>query len=57
MIGCLQTCVCKQPIIALYIEIETVLKFYNLEAWSPCDYIVDTAMFFLELRFFWDRLS
>ena len=31
MIGCLQTRVCKQPIIALYFEFETVLKFYNLE--------------------------
>ena len=34
MIGCLQTCVCKQPIIALYFESETVLKFYNLKAWT-----------------------
>ena len=24
----------KQPIIALYFEFETVLKFYNLETWS-----------------------
>ena len=32
MIGCLRTRVCKQPIIALYFEFETVLKFYNLEA-------------------------
>ena len=24
----------KQPIIALYFEFETVLKFYYLEAWS-----------------------
>ena len=31
MIGHLQTCVRKQPIIALYFEFETVLKFYNLE--------------------------
>ena len=31
MIGC---CVHKQPIIALYFEFETVLKFYNLEARS-----------------------
>ena len=29
MIGCLPTCVCKQPIIGLYFEFETVLKFYN----------------------------
>ena len=34
MIGCLRTRVRKQPIIALYIEPETVLKFYNLEASS-----------------------
>ena len=32
MIGCLRTRVRKQPIIALYFEFETVLKFYNLEA-------------------------
>ena len=32
MIGCLRTHVCKQPIIALYFESETVIKFYNLEA-------------------------
>ena len=33
MIGCLRTCVRKQPIIALYFEFENELKFYNLEAW------------------------
>ena len=32
MIGCLRTRVRKQPIIALYFEFETVLKFYNLRA-------------------------
>ena len=32
MIGCLWTRVRKQPIIALYLEFEAVLKFYNLEA-------------------------
>ena len=32
MIGCLGTRVHKQPIIALYFESATVLKFYNLEA-------------------------
>ena len=32
MIGCLRTRVHKQPIIALYFEFETVLKFYNLKA-------------------------
>ena len=31
MIGCLWTGVRKQPIIALYFELETVLRFYNLE--------------------------
>ena len=31
MIGSLWTRVGKQPIIALYFESETVLKFYNLE--------------------------
>ena len=32
MIGCLQTRVRKQPIIALYFESENELKFYNHEA-------------------------
>ena len=32
MIGCLRTRVRKQPIIALYFEPETVLKFYNIGA-------------------------
>ena len=30
MIGCLRTLVRKQPIIVLYFDFETVLKFYNL---------------------------
>ena len=34
MIGCLRTRVRKQPIIGLYFESETVLKFDNLEAWT-----------------------
>ena len=34
MIGCVQTRVHKQPIIALYFESETVLNVYNLEARS-----------------------
>ena len=32
MIGCSQTRVCKQPIIALYFEFENELNFYNIEA-------------------------
>ena len=32
MIGCLQTCVRKLLIIALYFEFENELKFNNLEA-------------------------
>ena len=32
MIGCLRTCVHKQPIIAFYFESENELKFNNLEA-------------------------
>ena len=32
MIGCLRTRVRKQPIIALYFEFESEIKFYNLEA-------------------------
>ena len=32
MIGCLRTCVRKQPITALYFESENEFKFYNLEA-------------------------
>ena len=34
MIGCLRTRVRKQPIIALYFESETEIKFYNLDALS-----------------------
>ena len=33
MIGCLLTCVRKQPMIALYFESENALKFYNLDAY------------------------
>ena len=32
MIGCFRTRVRKQPIIALYLEFENELKFYNLDA-------------------------
>ena len=32
IIDCLRTCVRMQPIIALYLEFETVLRFYNLRA-------------------------
>ena len=39
MIGCLRTRVPKQPIIALYFESETVLEFYNLEAWTNRSYL------------------
>ena len=35
MIGSLRTRVLKQPIIVLYFEFETVLKFYNLRARLP----------------------
>ena len=34
MIGYLRPRVSNLPIIALYFESETVLKFYNLEAWG-----------------------
>ena len=33
MIGCLQTRVHKQPIIVLYFNFETALKFYKLGTW------------------------
>ena len=33
MVGCLRTRVRKHPIIALYFELETVLKFYDIGAW------------------------
>ena len=36
MIRCMWTRVRNQPIIARYFEAKTVLKFYNLEAWSVC---------------------
>ena len=36
IIDCLRTLVRKQPIVTLYFEFETVLKFFNLEArFSP----------------------
>ena len=34
IIACLRTRVRKQPIVMLYFESETVLKFDNLVAWS-----------------------
>ena len=36
----------KQPIIVLFFELETVLKFYNLEAWT--DLMFDTLVVFLK---------
>ena len=44
MIGCLRTRVRKQPIIALYFEFETVLKFYNLEARHATHYVGDRML-------------
>ena len=46
MIGCLRTCVHRQPILALYFEFENELKFYNLKAWS-ISYIADTWLLYL----------
>ena len=40
MIGCLRTRVRKQPIIVLYFEVETVLKFYNLEPRKDTKYCI-----------------
>ena len=53
MICCLWTRVHKQPIIALYFESETVLQFYNLDAWYAGKevYYNDTITFFSTLRF------
>ena len=49
MIGCLRARVRKQPIIALYFESETVLKFYNLKASSvnshPAEYMSQHVRF------------
>ena len=44
MIGCLLTRVRKQPIIALYFESETVLKFYDLEAREKAGYAVQKSL-------------
>ena len=44
MICYLRTHVCKQPIIALYFELETVLKFYNLDA-SPLETFIDFGVY------------
>ena len=41
MSGYLRTRVHKQPLIALYFESETVLKFYNLEARIQTDWDSD----------------
>ena len=49
MIGCLRTRVRKQPIIALYFEFETVLKFYNLEA--SCQFSSWELMYMSEERY------
>ena len=43
MIGCLQTLVRKQPIIALYFESENELKFYSLEARNKTDFLLNSA--------------
>ena len=44
MLGCLRTRALKQPIILLYFESETVLKFYNLEACVLLSRITDSRM-------------
>ena len=46
MIGCLRTRVRKQPIIALYFEFETIVKFYNLGARYPYPYLDDKCKLF-----------
>ena len=51
MIGCLQTHVRKQPIIALYFESENELKFYNLEAWVVNPLVLQTI--FEEFYLIW----
>ena len=48
MIGCLGTHVLKQPIITLYFELETVLKFYNLEASLLVEYGINSR--------YWDMI-
>ena len=54
MIGFLRTRVHKQPIIALYFETETVLKFYNLKARSeaaePGSPLLASRTFYLNLN-------
>ena len=54
MIGCLQTRVRKQPIIALYFESENELKLYNLEAWIATENH-DTEYFTFDLDYTVDR--
>ena len=44
MIDCLRTRVHKQPIATLEFEFETVLKFYNLEAWFSYDELEATLL-------------
>ena len=42
MIGCLRTRVRKQRIIVLYFELETILKFYNVEARKSHNHTLQT---------------
>ena len=58
MNGCLRTRVCKQPIIALYFESKTVLRFYNLEALSQiCSLTVAKVRKILPFNFRWKNIS
>ena len=52
MIGCLRTGVRKQPIIALYFESETELRFYNLMAWSNLQHLQIYTSFANEVMVF-----
>ena len=54
MIGCLRTLVRKQPIIALYFESETELKFYyNLEIIAKLERTLETALNHPHIIHYW----
>ena len=50
MSGCLRTHVRKLPIIALSFEFETVLKFYNLKAWTFIMLIIQFRTVLLSMK-------
>ena len=57
MIGCLGTCVRKQPIIVLYFKFEDELEFYNLKARFPVQKELTLVLLKQDLSFFKNTLD